>query len=106
MDAESSLKVLLSTVALTTALITAVRLIGLYAASRHPDTPQPASGMPSHSALDSLRLIAILTAAAVEEMGTDDIYLTSIVELPEPGGAKHWPRVGKMRFFKKSPNRH
>jgi hypothetical protein len=104
MDAESSFQVLLSTAALTTALIAVIRVVGLYAASRLPDSPQPASASPSP--LDRLRLIAILTAAAMEELETDDLYLTSIVELPEPGGAKHWPRVGKMHFFQKSQYRH
>lgn len=106
MDAENSFQVLVWTVALTTALIAAIRVLGLFAASRLPDSPPPTFATTPPSTLDSLRLIAILTAAAMEELGTEDFYLTSIVELPEPGGAKHWPRVGKMHFFQKKHYRH
>jgi hypothetical protein len=104
MDAESSIQVLLSTAALTTVLIAAIRVIGTLVARGLPDSP-PAPLAPTAAAPDRLRLIAILTAAAMEELETDDLYLTSIVELPEPGGAKHWPRVGKMHFFQKKPYR-
>jgi hypothetical protein len=107
MDAESSFQVLFATAALTTILIGAIRLIGTFAAGRLPDHPV-ASAKPSRPAgsIDPLRLVAILTAAAMEELETDDLFLTSIVELPEPGGSKHWPRVGKMHFFQKTQYRH
>lgn len=104
MDAESSFQVLFATAALTTFLIVAIRLTGMLAARSLPDLPGSSSS--PRGTLDAPRLIAILTAAAVEEMETDDLFLTSVVELPEPGGAKHWPRVGKMHFFQKSQYRH
>lgn len=100
MDAGSSFQVLLATAALTTLLIAAIRVMGVVAARNIPDlvppTPRPPTDGP-----DALRLLAVLTAAAMEALDSDDIYLTSIVELPEPGGHKHWPRVGKMHFYRK-----
>jgi hypothetical protein len=45
--------------------------------------------------------LLLVNAAAMEALDSDDIFLTSIVELPEPGGHKHWPRVGKMHFYRK-----
>jgi Na+-transporting methylmalonyl-CoA/oxaloacetate decarboxylase gamma subunit len=107
MDAESSFQVLLFTAALTMLLIGAIRVMGILAASNLPDRVAAPKSHPSHrGTLDPLRLLAILTAAAMEELESDEIFLSSIVELPEPGGPKHWPRVGKMRFFQKSQYRH
>ncbi|HQF55341.1 MAG TPA: hypothetical protein PK208_09515 [Fibrobacteria bacterium] len=100
MDAGSSFQVLLSTAALTTLLIAAIRVMGMVAARNIPDLAPP-TPKPSTDGSDALRLIAVLTAAAMEALDSDDIYLTSIVELPEPGGHKHWPRVGKMHFYRK-----
>lgn len=101
MDAGSSFQVLLATTVLTTLLIAAIRVMGVIAAKNIPDIPQPTPRPLPTSGPDALRLIAVLTAAAMEALDSDDIYLTSIVELPEPGGHKHWPRVGKMHFYRK-----
>ena len=84
----------------------AIRVTGILAARRLPDRSSPTNSSTPLPSFDTLRLVAILTAAAAEEMESDEIYLTSIVELPEPGGSKHWPRVGKMRFFHKTQHRH
>ena len=102
MDAGSSFQVLLNTAALTILLIAFIRLLGYLAARNLPDSSISASHSRSAASLDQSRLVAILTAAAMEALDSDDLYLTSIVELPEPGGHKHWPRVGKMHFFRKS----
>lgn len=107
MDAESSFKVLLFIAAFTTFLIGVIRTIGTIAARTHPDNGVPAPGAAApRTSGDPLRMIAVLTAAAMEILESEDVYLTSIVELPEPGGPKHWPRVGKMHFFQKSQYRH
>lgn len=103
MDAGSSFQVLLSTAVLTTLLIATIRVMGTIAARNLPDLPSPSApsaAKPSSAGTDALRLIAVLTAAAMEALDSDDIYLSSIVELPEPGGHKHWPRVGKMHFYR------
>lgn len=102
MDAGSSFQVLLNTTALTIALIAFIRLLGYIATRNLAELPSPPGSGATFSAADQLRLVAVLTAAAMEALDSEDAYLTSIVELPEPGGHKHWPRVGKMHFFRKS----
>ncbi len=101
MDAGNSFQVLLSTAVLTTLLIATIRVMGVIAAKSIPDIPQSVPRPLPADGPDALRLIAILTAAAMEALDSDDIYLSSVVELPEPGGHKHWPRVGKMHFYRK-----
>ena len=107
MDPESSFQVLSTIVLGTGLLLAAIRALGWIAQRSLPDLPVLASGSPAPRAvMDRMRLVAILTAAAMEELDTDDLYLSSIVELPEPGSQKHWPRVGKMHFFQKKPYWH
>lgn len=107
MDAGSSFQVISTVVIGTCLLLAAIRALGWFAERSLPALPALAAGSSApRSAVDRLRLVAILTAAAMEELETDELYLTSIVELPEPGGQKHWPRVGKMHFFQKKPYWH
>ncbi len=102
MDAESSIQVISIVLIGTGLLLAVIRALGWLAERSLPPLVTASTGAPPNQQ----RLIAILTAAAMEELETDDFYLSSIVELPEPGGHKHWPRVGKMHFFQKKPFWH
>lgn len=99
MDAGSSIQAFFAIALFTSGLMAFIRLVGHFAAKTHPSPPDHTE--PAKTPDDLSRLIAILTAAAMEALDTDDVFLTSVVELPEPGGHKHWPRLGTMHFYRK-----
>ena len=95
MDAASSFQVLVAVAILTIALIAITRLVGLGAATHHADLP-PIPSPSSISKVDMRRLVAILTAAAMEALESENVTLTSITELA-PDSGHHWPRLGRFQ---------
>lgn len=95
MDAASSLQVLVAITVLTTAMIAAIRFVGLAAATHHAELP-PIPTTAANATADMRRLVAILTAAAMEVLETENATVTSITEVAADSG-HHWPRLGRFQ---------
>ncbi|HNY32964.1 MAG TPA: hypothetical protein PKO15_18950 [Fibrobacteria bacterium] len=98
MESANTFQAMVVVVAITTALILCIRLIGQIAVNGHPDTSQPHSAAQS-GGMDHVLMMAILTAAVYEELGTDQFTVTSYVETPAVK-EHHWPYKGIPKHFR------
>lgn len=97
MGSSGSIPVIIAIVVGTAALIGFVRLIGLYADATHPKpVPRPQT---TPTGPDPRLLIAILSAAAVIELGDDKIRLREIHELSANTNSPEWGVQGRKMIF-------
>lgn len=100
METASSFQAMVVVALLTTALVLFIRLLGRIAEHGHPEMPQRQLAPVSRSGgMDHLLLIAILTAAVHEELGSDQFVVTSFVEAPSVK-EHHWPYKGIPKHFR------
>lgn len=97
MGSSGSIPVIIAIVVGTAALIGFVRLIGLYADSTHPVPEVRPKAVPTGP--DPRLLIAILSAAAVIELGDDKIRLREIHELSANANSPEWGVQGRKMIF-------
>lgn len=97
MGSSGSIPVIIAIVLGTAALIGLVRLIGLYADATHPSPEARPSAVPTGP--DPRLLIAILSAAAVMELGDDKIRLREIHEVSANVNSPEWGVQGRKMIF-------
>jgi hypothetical protein len=104
MSAGASFLVMITIFAGTVAILAVLRMIGVYGAATHDWSmaqfkSPPAGHSSAASGMDPTLLIAILTAAAVAELGTDDIRLTSVQQISAQQNSVLWPAQGRQMIM-------
>lgn len=102
METANTFQAMVVVVGITTALILFIRLLGQIAQGGHPDHPLlQAQPLPVSrtGGMDPVLLMAILTAAVYEELGSDQFVVTSYVETPAIK-EHHWPYKGIPKHFR------
>lgn len=100
METANTFQAMVVVALITTALVLFVRLLGWIAERSHPETPPVQTALPQRSGgMDPVLLMAILTAAVYEELGTDQFTVASYVESPAIK-EHHWPYKGIPKHFR------
>lgn len=104
MSAGASFLVMITILAGTLAILAVLRMIGVYGAATHDwsmaQIKSPPSGPKSTTnGMDPALLVAILTAAAVAELGTDDIRLTSVQQISAQQNSVLWAAQGRQMIM-------